>query len=115
MDKGRNIQYLEEERGILTRIEPVNGAVHILCLCALRQRVLFLGHYAPLSGHKEITKQYYKQRRTFYWPTMLSNVRWYSNNCHQCARERIQIKKHEEPLELFRESSLIEYVAIDIL
>lgn len=37
------------------------------------------------------------------------------NECHQCAKEGIALRKHSAPMRLFPGSSPLEYVAIDIL
>lgn len=69
----------------------------------------------PLAGHPGITKQYYTQLRTFYWSTMLADIRRCSNDCHQCERERTQLRKHAAPLKLLPAHAPLEQVAIDIL
>eukprot|EP00171_Calliarthron_tuberculosum_P008354 IDg8354t1 len=115
IDNNRPSPYVEDERGLIVRIASVDDAVQILCPVGLRQKVLFLSHYTPIAGHPGITKQYYSQRRSFYWPTMLADIRRCANECHQCARERTKLRNHAAPMQLFPASSPLEFVAIDIL
>lgn len=85
IDEGRETQHVEDVRGLIVRIYPVDGAKHIIFHAGLRQNVLFLGHYTQIAGHSGITKQYHTQRRTFYRPTMLADIHRCSNKCDQCA------------------------------
>eukprot|EP00171_Calliarthron_tuberculosum_P021926 IDg21926t1 len=90
IDSNRHTPYIEDERGLIVRIASIDDAVQILCPVALRQK-------------------------SFYWPTMLADIRRGSNDCHQCARERTKLRNHAAPMQLFPASSPLEFVAIDIL
>lgn len=62
----RPSSYVEDDRGLITRVAPLDKTVQILVPESLRQRVLFLSHHTPVAGHPGITKQFYTLRRTFY-------------------------------------------------
>lgn len=114
IDKGHKYPYAIDERGLIVRVAPIDGVVQILCPAILRQKVLFRGHYTPLVGDPGITKQYSTQSRSLYWPAMLADIRQTSNECHQCARERMQLRRNAEPMKLFPARNPLEYVEIDI-
>eukprot|EP00171_Calliarthron_tuberculosum_P005891 IDg5891t1 len=46
---------------------------------------------------------------------MLADIRRCSNECHQCTRERTQLRNKAAPMKLFPASTPLEYIAIDIL
>ncbi len=52
---------------------------------------------------------YYTLRRTFYWPTMVADVRKCCESCIDCAKERRNLRKHASTLRP------LESVSIDIL
>ncbi len=58
---------------------------------------------------------YYTLRRTFYWPTLMADVKHCCQSCHACAKERINLRRHASPLKLFPAKIPLESVEIDIL
>lgn len=87
----------KDDRGIIVRIATFDNAVQILCPSSMRQKVLFLAHFTPISGHPGISKQYYTQRRTFYWQRWwrifgdaFLNVTLVPQNAHNCVLTRRQ-------------------------
>ena len=81
----------------------------------MRQRLLFLSHHTPVTGHPGITRQYYTMRQTFYWPSMAADIRAVSRSCHLCAQERMKLRTHKSTLKLFPAKEPLEFVAIDLL
>ncbi len=53
IEGGNSKHFVEDERGLLVRIASVDRAHQIVCPEALRQKVLFLAHYAKLPGTRE--------------------------------------------------------------
>ena len=115
IEEGVRTPYIEDERGLLVRISPKDGAVQILVPKELRQKVLFLAHYTPVAGHPGVSKQYYTMRQTFYWPSMFHDIQQASINCHECAMERVKLRAHKSPMKLFPATEPLEFVAIDLL
>ena len=112
---GTPTQYKEDERGLIVRIAPIDGAVQVFVPRELRQRVLFLAHHTPVAGHPGVTRQFYTMRQEFFWPAMAADIRSTSLNCHACAQERVKLRSHSAPMKLFPAKAPLEFVAIDIL
>eukprot|EP00171_Calliarthron_tuberculosum_P010013 IDg10013t1 len=87
----------------------------ILVLKDLRQKVLFLAHYTPVASHPGVARQYYTMRRTFYWPTMMTDIQSVSANFRECSIERVKLKSHQSKLKIFPAKQPLDSLAIDIL
>lgn len=115
IDRGDEIPFLEDDRGLLVRRAPLDDRLQIVVPASLRQRTLYLSHYPQASGHPGGTRMYYTLRRTFYWPSMSLDVHTCARQCTSCARERVQLRKHTALMKLFPASKPLEFVGIDIL
>ena len=51
-----------------------------------RENVMSQLHDSPLGGHPGINKMFMSIRRTFWWPTMLKDIRRYISGCNKCQR-----------------------------
>ena len=107
--------YVEDERGLICRRSPIDGALGVYVPQSLHPRVLYLAHHTPVAGHPGITRQYYTMRQQWYWQSMVADIRKVSINCHVCAQERVKLRAHQRPLKLFPAKYPLESVAIDIL
>lgn len=115
ISQGKQTPYTEDDRGLIVRVAPVDHSIQIFIPEALRPRALYLAHYTPVSGHPGISRQYYTMRRTFYWPSMISDIQKMCKDCHTCAKERTRLRSHQSPMKLFPATEPLEFVAIDIL
>ena len=107
--------YVIDERGLVTRVSPVDGSRQLFIPKPHRARALHLAHHTPVAGHPGVSRQYYTMRRSMYWPAMITDIRACCARCDACARERVKLRTHQAPLKLFPASAPLEYVAVDIL
>ena len=112
---GRDRDFVIDERGLIVRLAPVDGARQVIIPKSLRARALHLAHHTPVAGHPGVSRQYYTMRRSMYWPSMIADVRSCASRCDACARERVKLRTHQAPLKLFPANAPLEYVAVDIL
>ena len=54
-------------------------------------------------------------RRWAYWPGMFQDCISVSMSCAECAKNRVKLKRHRTPLQLFPAHAPLEFVAMDIL
>ena len=112
----RDSRFFEDRYGVLRRVDPYDEAgSQIVVPQTLRARILSLAHYPKLAGHPGQTRMYYTLRRGYYWPHMAADVFDTVRNCHQCAKNRIRLRKRTNPLALFPATVPLRSVAIDIL
>lgn len=82
---------------------------------SLKQRVLHIHHYARLAGHPGGRKLYQSIRKNMYWPALAVDCYATVRRCPTCAKNRIKLREHAQPLQLFPASGRLESVAIDAL
>lgn len=97
------IPYSEYVRGILLRISRVDRAFQILVLVSLMPRILPLAHHTLVAGHPVINHRYCTIRSTFYWTSIMVELRRVAFGCHAWSRERTQLRTHQAPMKLFLE------------
>ena len=107
--------YKINEQGVLVRIYPIDLVEQIFLPKPLRERVLYLAHHTTVAGHPGGTRMYSTLRRTYYWPNLAVDCYNTVRNCVECAKQRIQLRKHTSFLKLFPARRPGEYVSIDIL
>ena len=115
LDKGVTCPFKLDKRGLLVRTSPVDKSEQIVVPEDLRSRVLFLAHFPRMSGHPGGTRMFSTLRRQYYWPSMAMDVHATVRGCPECAKERINLRKHASFLKLFPAAAPLEFVAIDIL
>ena len=54
-------------------------------------------------------------RRTYYWPSMASDIMFTVRTCPHCAKNRVRLIKHSNPMKLFPATTPLESVAMDLL
>ena len=109
-------RFFEDEFGILRRRHPRNPAILPIVLPAsLRPRALRIAHRSVLAGHPGQTRMNFRLRRVFYWPHMAADIQATVRECPECAKNRIRLLKHTNPLKLFPAERPLESVAVDIL
>jgi Integrase zinc binding domain len=64
----------EDERGVLCRTSPLDGALQILLSSKLQQRCMSLFHLPRVAGHTGRSNLYDHMRRMVYWPRMSSYI-----------------------------------------
>lgn len=96
-------------------VRSSNKAIQIVILHALVDRILHFSYYLFLAGHLGGCKLYHRIRRDLYWPALA--VYWNATvrKCPHSARKRIKIQKNVTELQLFRETSPLLSMRIDIL
>jgi transposase InsO family protein len=104
-----------DERGLLVRIAPLDGARQIVVPTALVARLLHLEHYPRTVAHPGVTRMLRTIRRTYFWPNMAEDVLETVRQCDACARNRIALSRRTNPLGLFPAHAPLESVAMDIL
>ena len=104
-----------DERGLLVRIAPLDGARQIVVLTALVARLLHLEHYPRTVAHPGVTRMLRTIRRTYFWPNMAEDVLETVRQCDACARNRIALSRRTNHLGLFPAHAPLESVAMDIL
>ena len=112
LEKGR---VSEDERGLLVRVSPLDGAHQVLVPEKLQPRCLALFHLPRVSGHAGSTKMYDQMRRVVYWTRMAADVSDYVSKCPSCAKKSLRGGRKTTKLSLFPPSSPMEFVAMDIL
>ena len=94
LERDSTKRYFEDERGLVVRVSPLDGAKQIVAPESLRQKILYMSHFPRLAGHPGGTRMFNTIRRTFYWPAMGADVYRCAQNCISCARERVKLRKH---------------------
>ena len=80
-----------------------------------QQRVLSLCH-DPISAALPGGRKMYKTlRENCYWPGLAVDCSNYVRNCHECAKERVRIRKQTRPMKLFPASSSLDDVSMDLI
>lgn len=113
LDDGRNTPFKLNEDGVLIR--TATPFQQIVIPESLRARVLNMMHTQVTSGHPGERRMYQTMRKIYYWPSMPVDVYAFVRSCTFCARERVKLRKHANPLVLFPARAPLEEVAIDIL
>lgn len=109
-------RFFEDHQGLLRRKHPTDPAcLQIVLPETLRPRLLRLAHYAKLAGHPGQTRMYETLRRVYYWLHMAADIHATVRNCGSCARNRLKLRKHTQPLQLFPATGPLQSLAIDLL
>jgi len=115
MDDGVDQQVVLTEDGILARKLPALARPQVLVPESLRPRLLRNYHYSATAGHPGVRRMYDTLRQGLYWPTMVVDVHATVRGCETCARDRMQLSRHTNPLKLFPALRPLEDVAIDLM
>jgi len=115
VDQGTNPRFRLNPQGILVRVLPTQTATQVVVPETLRPRILMSYHQATVAGHPGVRRMYDTLRQGVYWPTMIVDVYATVRGCDTCARDRVQVNKHTNPLKLFPAVKPLEEVAIDLL
>jgi Integrase zinc binding domain/Integrase core domain len=103
------------DKYVLGRRSPIDGSIQIVVPVSLRDRLLLLAHYPPISAHPGGKRLYASLRRHYYWPRMVSDVYQVVAKCEQCLQERLALRSPHGNLTLFPAQEPLGYIAIDIL
>jgi len=110
VDTNKTDRYELNPQGILVTTTP-----QVVVPETLRPRLLLSYHHAAVSGHPGVRRMYDTLRRRAYWPSMIVDVYATVRGCETCARDRVQLAKHTNTLQLFPAVKPLEEVAIDIM
>ena len=105
----------EDDRGVLCRISPLDGAIQIAIPTTLQDRCMGLFHLPRIAGHPGSTKMYSQMRRGFYWPRMAADIYHYVSKCPSCAKKLLRTKRKTTRMQLFPPNAPMEFIAMDIL
>ena len=105
----------EDDRGVLCRISPLDGAIQIAIPTILQDRCMGLFHLPRIAGHPGSTKMYSQMRRGFYWPRMAADIYHYVSKCPSCAKKSLRTKRKTTRMQLFPPNAPMEFIAMDIL
>ena len=94
LEKVERCSFMEDDRGLVIHVAPLDGHQQIVIPPPLRQRALHLAHYKPASGHPGISHQSDTMRKDMYWLHMAADIAKVSKECHACARERVKFRQH---------------------
>jgi len=115
IDQKKTERYRLNPQGILVRTLPLEETTQVVVPESLRPRILLSYHQAAVAGHPGVRRMYDTLRKGLYWPSMIVDVYATVRGCETCARDRIQVNKHTNPLKLFPAVKPLEEVAIDLL
>lgn len=88
----------------------------ILVPLNLRTKVMELHHDSPVAAHCGFGRTLSKIQKSFYWPSMYSQIRNYVSSCHECLRRRGFQPSKKAPLgRLPVTSRPLERIAMDIV
>ncbi|CAN8075291.1 unnamed protein product [Agarophyton chilense] len=113
LNGGEDLPFSLDSRGILLR--HVEKHDQIVVPHALKSRVLYLAHYAKLSGNPGGTKMFMTLRRDFYCPTLAMDCHATVKLCRTCAIDRVKLYKKRKKMTLFPAKAPLQFVSIDIL
>lgn len=77
-------------------------------------RILYPTHHPSIDSHIEQRMIYDILRRNYYWPCMAKDMYTMIAQCATCVQNRIQ-QRHKQRLQLFPESGLHDFLAMNIL
>lgn len=115
-DRFKDSLFFEDKQGLprsVHRTDPF--CTQIVLPEALRPRLILLTHYSMLAGHPGQNQMYETLRRIYYWPHMPGDIWAIVRNCHQCARNRLKLRKHKNSLNLFPAMEPLQSLAIDLV
>lgn len=117
---GRNatatLLYMEDDRGLLCRLAPVDRALQVVVPEVLRERVLCLAHYPKHAGHPGGSSLFATLRKDFFWQGMSSDCRAFVARCPSCAAQALKTaRRRTSYLKLFMPNGPLEFVCLDIL
>jgi hypothetical protein len=95
------ISAMEDERGIIVRDSPLDGARQVVIPENLQSRCLALFHLPKISGHAGSTKMYAQMGRVVYRPRMAVDVSNYVTSCRSCAKKSLRTGRKTTKLSLF--------------
>jgi transposase InsO family protein len=105
----------EDDRGLLCRTSPLDGAKQVVVPVGLRERCLGLFHLPKIAGHPGSTKMNSQMRKIFYWPHMAADITHYVASCLSCVKTSLKVSRKTPRLQLFPPSAPMEFIAIDLL
>jgi hypothetical protein len=105
----------EDDRGLLCRTSPLDGATQVVVPVSLRERCLGLFHLPKIAGHPGSTKMYSQMRKIFYWPHMAADITHYVASCPSCVKKSLKVSRKTTRLQLFPPSAPMEFIAMDLL
>ena len=105
----------EDDRGLLCRTSPLDGAVQMVVPKLLQERCMALFHLPKIAGHTGSTKLYGQMRKLFYWPRMAGDISRYVASCPSCVKKSLRTARKTTRLKLFPPSAPMEFIAMDIL
>ncbi|CDF40057.1 unnamed protein product [Chondrus crispus] len=111
----RRSRFFVNQERLVCRKAHLDGVEQIVVPTTLRERLLYLSHYPATSGHLGGRRLFYTLRQRFYWPSMSVDSYSTVRMCPDCAKARINLRKHNSELKTFPPSGPLEYIAIDIL
>ena len=115
LDRGVNLPFQVDEKGILCRRAPLDGSVQVVIPAALRQEILRREHEPVHAGHPGSTRMYNTMRRKYYWPSMVADVYAWVAQCSGCARNRVHGQTHTSLMRLFPATEPFSGLAMDLL
>ena len=113
MNDFAHIRFLIDKEGILKRILPLDGSQQIVVPQFLQDRILINSHYPAVCGHPGGRRLNNILRRQYYWPTISFDTYRTVQEFPTCARDRLSLKKHANPLKLFPANCPLDSVSID--
>ena len=98
--KGKNVYVVENL--ILYRVKENNhdGAPskQLIIPSALRKEVMEVAHDSKMSGDFGIKRTQERINACFYWPGMITDIRWYCKSCGICQRTASKGRESHVPL-----------------
>ena len=113
INRGMKTVFDDDQDGLLIR--DTGERKQIVLPKALHQRAMMLAHKPVCSAHPGSRKMYTTLRNTYFWSTMALDCHFYLQNCEECMRERVSLRKHVKALTLFPAKAPLESVAMDLL
>lgn len=84
-----------EQTAMLKRRHPSDEShSQIVVPETLRKRLLYKAHYFLPAGHPGQNRMYYNLHRVYYWKQMVVDINAAVRNCHSCAKNRVQLRRH---------------------
>ena len=82
---------------------------------SLRARVCHLAHHSVLAGHPGQTRMHETLRWTYYLPSIASDIMFTIRTYPLCAKNRVRLIKHPNPMNLFPATTPLESGEMDLL
>jgi Integrase zinc binding domain len=92
---------MEDERVMLVRDSPLDGARQVVIPENLQSRCLALFPLPKISGHTGSTTLYAQKRRVVYWSRMAVDVSKYVASCPSCAKKSLRTGRKTTKISYF--------------